>query len=153
MITSNVYLRLIAAEYNMSLNPNLYANAIHDSVWATGIALNVSWQTIKNGTAEKIRNQNNTVLETANNELSNVSFTGAYGNVHLTTMENLRFAGPQLGHILSFSLSCKYLVVVVMAHFHIMMWFKLAAHQTLSQQSYQNVKLHFLISLQQSLLF
>ena len=37
---------------------------------------------IKAGTAEKIRNWNNTVLETANNELSNVSFTGALGNVH-----------------------------------------------------------------------
>ena len=38
-------------------------------------------RTIKTGTAEKIRNWNNTVLETANNELSNVSFNGALGNV------------------------------------------------------------------------
>ena len=68
------------AQYNISLNPNPYANALHDSVWATAIALNASLQT-KTGTAEKIRNWNKTVLETANNELSNVSFTGAYGNV------------------------------------------------------------------------
>ena len=70
----------VAAKYNISLNPNPYANALHDSVWATAIALNASLQTIKTGTAEKIRNWNNTVLQTANNELSNVSFNGALGN-------------------------------------------------------------------------
>ena len=46
----------VAAQYNISLNPNPYANALHDSVWATAIALNASLQTIKTGTAEKIRN-------------------------------------------------------------------------------------------------
>ena len=70
-----------AAQHNISLNPNFYCNALHDSVWATAIALNASLQAIKTGTAEKIRNLNNTVLETANNELSIVSFTGALGNV------------------------------------------------------------------------
>ena len=48
----------VAAQYNISLNPNPYANALHDSVWATAIALNASLQTIKTGTAEKIRNWN-----------------------------------------------------------------------------------------------
>ena len=75
------HLSHFAAQHNISLNPNFYSNALHDSVWATAIALNASWQTIKSGTAEKIRNWNNTVLEMANNELSNVSFTGAVGNV------------------------------------------------------------------------
>ena len=70
-----------AAQHNTSLSPNPYSNALHDSVWATAIALNASLQTIKTGTAEKIRNWNNTVFQTANNELSNVSFTGALGNV------------------------------------------------------------------------
>ena len=42
---------------------------------------NASLQTIKTGTAEKIRTWNNTVLQTANNELSNVSFNGALGKV------------------------------------------------------------------------
>ena len=71
----------VAAQYNISLNPNSYSNALHDSVWATAIALNASLQIIKTRTAEKIKNWNNTVLETANNELSNVSFAGALGNV------------------------------------------------------------------------
>ena len=55
-----------SAKHNISLDPNPYSNALHDSVWATAIALNVSFQTIKEyiGTAEKIE-----VLETANNEL------------------------------------------------------------------------------------
>ena len=57
-----------AAQHNNSLNPNPYSNALHDSVWATAIALNISLQTMK---------------ETANNELSNVSFTGALGGVDL----------------------------------------------------------------------
>ena len=70
----------VAVQYNISLNPNPYANALHDSVWATAIALNAFLQTIKTGTAEKM-SCNNTVLQTANNELSNVSFNGALGNV------------------------------------------------------------------------
>ena len=64
------HLSQVAAQYNISLNPNPYANALHDSVWATAIALNASLQTIKTGTAERKRNLNNTILETANNELS-----------------------------------------------------------------------------------
>ena len=50
-----------AAHYNTSLNPNPYSNALHDSVWATVIALNTSLQ--KNniiGTAD--------INEIANNE-------------------------------------------------------------------------------------
>ena len=45
-----------AAQYNTSLNPNPYSNALHDSVWATAIALNASLQTLggKMGTTEKI---------------------------------------------------------------------------------------------------
>ena len=35
-----------AAQYNTSLNPNRYSNALHDSVWATAIALNASLQTL-----------------------------------------------------------------------------------------------------------
>ena len=64
-----------AAEYNTSLNPNSYSNALHDSVWATAIALNTSLQTMEGniGTTEK--------MESANNELSYVSFTGALGDV------------------------------------------------------------------------
>ena len=75
------HLSQVAAQHRTFLNPNSYSNALHDSVWATAIALNASLQTIKTGTAEKIRNWNNTVLQTANNELSNVSFNGAVGNV------------------------------------------------------------------------
>ena len=47
-------------------------------MWATAIALNASLQTLggKIGTAKKIE-----ILESANNELSNVSFTGALGDV------------------------------------------------------------------------
>ena len=63
-----------AAEYNISLNPNPYSNALHDSVWATAIALNISLQ------------KNNTIVTTeineiASNVLANVSFTGALGDV------------------------------------------------------------------------
>ena len=67
-----------AAQYNTSLHPNSYSNALHDSVWATAIALNASLQTMEGniGTTEKIE-----ILESANNELSNVSFTGALGDV------------------------------------------------------------------------
>ena len=67
-----------AAQYNTSLNPNQYSNALHDSVWATAIALNASLQMLggKIGTTEKTE-----ILESANNELSNVSFTGALGDV------------------------------------------------------------------------
>ena len=36
-----------SAQYNITLNPNPYANALHDSVWATAIALNASWQTMR----------------------------------------------------------------------------------------------------------
>ena len=60
-----------AAQYNTSLNSNPYSNTLHDSVWATAIALNISLRT--NGTAD--------INEIANNELSNVSFTGALGDV------------------------------------------------------------------------
>ena len=80
MITSNI-LSQVATQHNISLNPNSYCNALHHSLWATAIALNASSQIIKTETAEKIRNLNDTVLETANNELSIVSFTGALGNV------------------------------------------------------------------------
>ena len=68
----------VAAQYNTSLNPNPYSNALHDSVWATAITLNASLQTMQGniGTAAKIE-----ILEAANNELSNVSFTGALGDV------------------------------------------------------------------------
>ena len=47
-------------------------------MWATAIALNASLQTLggKIGTTEKIE-----ILESANNELSKVSFTGALGDV------------------------------------------------------------------------
>ena len=64
-----------AVQRNTSLNPNPYSNALHDSVWATAIALNVSLQTIGGniGSSE--------MLETANSELANVSFAGALGNV------------------------------------------------------------------------
>ena len=55
-----------AAQYNTSLNPNPYSNALNDSVWATTIALNTCFlQTIEVGTKSKIE-----VLETANNELA-----------------------------------------------------------------------------------
>ena len=68
----------VAAQYNISLNPNPYANALHDSVWATAIALNASRQTMEGniGTTEKTE-----ILRSTDNELSNVSFTGALGNV------------------------------------------------------------------------
>ena len=42
----------VAAQYNI-LNPNPYANALHDSVWATAIALNASLQTIKTKNCRK----------------------------------------------------------------------------------------------------
>ena len=70
------FLSHFAAQYNTSLNPNPYSSALHDSVWATAIALNASLQTMEVGTKDKFE-----FLETANNELSNVSFTGALGNV------------------------------------------------------------------------
>ena len=65
-----------AAQHNTSLNSNLYSSALHDSVWATAIALNASLQTIEGniGTAKK--------MVSANSELSNVSFTGALGDVN-----------------------------------------------------------------------
>ena len=65
------YLRILsnfAVHHKISLSPNPYSNALHDSVWATAIALNTSLQAIEVGTKEKI-------------ELSNVSFTGALGDV------------------------------------------------------------------------
>ena len=65
-----------AMQHSISVSPNPYSNALHDSVWATAIALNVSLQTIEVGTKDKIEG-----LETANSELSNVSFTGALGDV------------------------------------------------------------------------
>ena len=75
------HLPQVAAEYNTSLNPNPYSNALHDSVWATAIALNNSLQTMEE-TTEKIEFlETAKFLETSNNELSNVSFTGALGNV------------------------------------------------------------------------
>ena len=86
------HLSQVVAQYNISLNPNPYANALHDSVWATAIALNAFFQTIKTRTAEKIRNWNNTVLQTANNELSNVSFNGALGNVDFDNNGDSRVA-------------------------------------------------------------
>ena len=60
-----------ATQYNTSLDWNPYSNALHDSVWATAIALNISRQTLEvnNGTAEKIE-----ILDTA--------FTGALGDVN-----------------------------------------------------------------------
>ena len=70
------HLSQFATQHSISLSPNPYSNALHDSVWATAIALNVSLQTIE-GNAEKSR-----ILDTANNELSNVSFTGALGDVN-----------------------------------------------------------------------
>ena len=70
------HLSQFATQHSISLSPNPYSNALHDSVWATAIALNVSLQTIEVGTKDKIE-----VLETANSELSNVSFTGALGDV------------------------------------------------------------------------
>ena len=70
------FLSHFAANYNTSLNANPYSNALHDSVWATAIALNISLQTMEVGTKDKIG-----FLETAINELSNVLFTGALGNV------------------------------------------------------------------------
>ena len=69
------HLSHFAAQYNTSLNPNPYSNALHDSVWATAITLNTSLQTIE-GTAEK-----KMILETVSNELANVSFAGALGDV------------------------------------------------------------------------
>ena len=73
-----VRLSHFAAQYNTSLNPNSYSNALHDSVWATAIALNASLQTMQGNirTTAKIE-----ILETANNELSDVSFSGALGDV------------------------------------------------------------------------
>ena len=70
------HLSHFAAQYNTSLNPNPYSNALHDSVWATAIALNASLQKNKKiiGTAM--------VIEIASNELANVSFTGALGDVN-----------------------------------------------------------------------
>ena len=65
-----------AAQLNTSLNPNPYSNALHDSVWATAIALNISLQTLE-GTEYKSK-----IIETANIELSNVSFTGTLGDVN-----------------------------------------------------------------------
>ena len=65
-----------AMEHSISLGPNPYSNGLHDSIWATAIALNASLQTIEVGTKKNIE-----VLEAANNELSNVSFTGALGDV------------------------------------------------------------------------
>ena len=67
------HLSHFAAQYNTSLNPNPYSNALHDSVWATAIALNISLRKNIIGTAD--------INEIANNELSNVSFTGALGDV------------------------------------------------------------------------
>ena len=62
-----------AAQFNISLNPNRYSNALHDSVWATAIALNTSLQTIEESKIE--------ILESANDELSNMSFIGTLSNV------------------------------------------------------------------------
>ena len=72
------HLSQVAAQYNISLSPNPYANALHDSVWATAIALNASLQTMEGniGTTEKTE-----ILRSTDNELSNVSFTGTLGNV------------------------------------------------------------------------
>ena len=65
-----------SSQYNTSLKPNPYSNALHDSVWATAIALNVSLQTLE-GTEHKIK-----IIEMAKNKLSDVSFTGALGDVN-----------------------------------------------------------------------
>ena len=65
----------VASQYSTSMYPNFYSNALHDSVWAITIALNASLQAMEE-TTDKIQ-----FLETANNELSNVSFTGALGDV------------------------------------------------------------------------
>ena len=74
-----------AAQHNTSLNPNPYSNALHDSVWATTIALNGSLQTNNvTGTAD--------INEIANNELSNVSFTGALGDVSFDNNDESKVA-------------------------------------------------------------
>ena len=80
------HLSQVASHYNTSLNPNLYSNALHDSVWATAIALNISLEA-NIETARRIE-----VLEIANNELSNVSFTGALGDVNFDNNNELQFA-------------------------------------------------------------
>ena len=69
------HLSQVASQYNTSLNPNPYSNALHDSVWATAIALNISLQKLEETECKS------KIIETANNELSNVSFTGALGDV------------------------------------------------------------------------
>ena len=65
----------VASQYNTSLNPNPYSSALHDSVWATAIALNISLR--KNNIIETVD-----INEIGSNELANVSFTGALGDVN-----------------------------------------------------------------------